>query len=159
MVAIGGDGAEYDERGRAVTLLIWQSCSNAATVLFCGLLVLGVRRRSPALVMSFVVYWALMQTLATGLVLYSLYDTSALVSEYDLREVRDEHGDETAQIFTYIAVGLLLPLVGFFWYLWLVVVSFYRELTDGRAASGGAASGAQNASWADREAGFGQQMV
>ncbi|KAF0286787.1 hypothetical protein FJT64_014723 [Amphibalanus amphitrite] len=115
---------------RAATQLLIHICTSLALGIFSALLVLGVSRRSKCLVLSFMVYFGAVCLLSTIVLLYSLYDPSVLISEIQLREMREQNGAKMVKTIVFISVGLTLPVQLFFWYLWLVVVSYYRELTD-----------------------------
>ena len=130
--SLGILGNELEDLLRqARTQLLWQIGVSSVIALFCCMLVAGVSRQSPCLVMTFLIFFGLYLTLATGTLLYSFFDPTAVVSEYQMEDLTKEHGEDTARFIINISLGMALALTVFFWYLWLVVFSFYREMTGG----------------------------
>ena len=125
-------GTEMEDLLRQARMqLLWQIGVSSVIALFCCMLVAGVSRRSSCLVMTFLVFFGLYLVLTTGVVLYSFFDPTAVVSEYQIEEMAKEHGEDTARLVIKVTMGIVLVLVVFFWYLWLVVFSFYREMSGG----------------------------
>ena len=125
--------------------LIWQTCLSGVSAAFCMMLVSGVTREAPCLVMSYLVYFFLLDMVATIALLYAFYDVTPLLSVKQQETIQKQgNGPETVRLIIILTICVFLALVGFFWYLWLVVFSFYRELTGSHGPAA-----AQAGTWSD----------
>ena len=111
-------------------VLVVDSVVCASMTLASALLVAGAVRRSARLVMTFTVGFGISILLLIVTWVVGLCDP-AMISKLgkDLKESNPEYVPDDGWKWRLALAGMMLPLLAFFLYLWLVVFSFYRELT------------------------------
>lgn len=114
----------------ARTMAVLRLVSGVLFTLFSALLLVGVYRASKPLVLAFVVFFVLYLAAGTAALFYSFYDPSVFIDEGTIIELRKMNPD-MASVILYSALACALAIQAFFWYLAIVVYSFYREMATG----------------------------
>ncbi|KAF0295916.1 hypothetical protein FJT64_006627 [Amphibalanus amphitrite] len=108
-------------------LLVARLCTTVLFTAICAALVVGVFRSSRPLVLAFVVLFGLYMLVSTVAIFYAFYDPSVVIDVNTIAEL-SENDRTMAKAIIYTSLAVILGVYGFFWYLLLVVYSYYKEL-------------------------------
>ena len=112
---------------QARSLLVVRLCAAIFFTLFSAVLVLGVYRENRQLVLIFVIFYWLYLLAFTIAIFYAFYDPSVFIDQITIDKLRKQDAD-VAKAIIYIALFVQLGVFGFFYYLAVVVFSYYKEL-------------------------------
>ncbi|XP_037072111.1 uncharacterized protein LOC119093277 [Pollicipes pollicipes] len=112
----------------SLNALVFRLFLAVVCLIFSVMLVIGVNKANRCLVLSFLIYFGLQLATNAITLLVGFINPELVISEKELQQIRKEHDEEMVKVIMYLALVIILFLELFLLYVFVVVLSYYREL-------------------------------